>query len=198
MKFFDLTLRDRLLLALAPGIVVLLPATFDDLVVYGYAVLFGALVMVPFIVSRSKLVLRIAALVVTPLVALYLLSFTMTGDVPGFLAIDPLRTDFSLPGIAGLLFDTLEIALILALLPAYVLRIAAPLVVSWQYWNYALLSGIFTAVAIYAWVQWFLCIFGCSWWDDASTVLPLTAWALSFSIAVEFGRRSRAGRRLPG
>lgn len=198
MKFFELSLRHRLLLAIVPSTILLLPVNFEDVAAYGHAALYGGLVMAPFITPGHRLVLRFGLIVATPmLVTFALIQATSEGVVPQFLLIQPvIHVDVTgkVYGIADQVFDLLEMALLLALLPAFILFIVAPLRVSWKYWIYAFSSGILTAASVFVWVQWFWCIWGCTAWDNVLKIIPFTIWALSFCIAVHFGRaRGHAG-----
>lgn len=196
MRFFNLSLRQRLLLAAIPTVLLLLPVTSEYVTKYGYATLFGALVMAPFLTPGPWLFARFALLVATPIVTTFTLFAAIDGEnfVPQFLLIRPL-IDFDITGqvygIGGLVFDMLEMALLLAVLPAFVLFIVAPLTVSWRYWTYTLSSGVLTAASVVIWVQWFWCIVGCSWWDNVSLVFPYALWSISFCVAVYFGRVNR-------
>jgi len=190
MTFFELSLRQRLLLAVIPSTLFLLPVQFEGAAAYGHAALFGALVMAPFISRRPWLFLRFGLVVVTPMLMTFALvqATNSEGVVPHFLQIQVLDATGKPGDIKGLVFDLLEMTLMLTLLPALVLIVVAPLKVSWKYWLYALLSGALTIGSAVLWVNWFWCIWFCTWWDDLLAIFPYTIWALSFCAAVHFGR----------
>ena len=91
MKFFNLSLRRRLLLAIIPSFVLLLALVADVLtdggflededwisilLLIAYAALFGVFVMAPFITSPSRLILRIGVLIVASILIPYAATFS--------------------------------------------------------------------------------------------------------------------------
>lgn len=165
----------------------------NNVITYGNAALFGVLVMAPFLTPGPRFVLRFAVLIVTPVLVTFTLTEITNGDgvIPQFLVIQPFANvdvNGMVYGIGGLVFDILEMALLLAVIPAFVLFIVAPLRVSWKYWVYTLSAGVLTAVSAIMWVYWFWCIWYCSWWNDLSIIFPYTVWALTFCVAVHCGR----------
>jgi hypothetical protein len=205
MKFFSLSLRRRLLLAIIPSFVLLLVLVTDELIKdwylrdgdqflmsIAYAALFGVLVMAPFITSPSRLILRIGLLIAASILIPFaaILSDTWFKEI-GY--------DASL-GIAGILAAIFVI--LSALLLAAVLIIAAPLKVSRQYWFYVVLAAIVTTAVAFGSMYWFFCIplviiwlisdcpwWSASWWSDLAVIIPPSVVGpLSFCTAVYFGR----------
>lgn len=194
ITFFDLPLRQRLFLAMIPGTLLLLPSPSDAVVQYAYPTLFGLLVMAPFITARSMLAVRLGVLVATAIFVIFIALLAMTGELPAAFDIHPyLSMRDTSHNVADALFDLLELALLLSSLPALILFLAGPLKVSWKYWIYTFLSGLVTAAAFFAWIEWFYCMVFCSWWDWASIFLPFSVWSLSFCIAVYYGRTQARG-----
>lgn len=191
MSFFEMPLAHRLFLAMIPSALFLLPPEYEDLMIYGYSALFGILVMAPFITSRYMLALRVAVLVATPVLVIFIVLLAIEGGLPAVFDIYPL---FSMRGtshdVASVAFDMLELALILSTLPALVLFVVGPLGVSGKYWTYTFLAGLVTAAGVFAWVEWFFCLVFCSRWSQVSIFLPFSVWSLSFCIAVYYGRIS--------
>ncbi len=206
MKFFNLSLRRRLLLAIIPGFVLPLALVadvfidgwyLDDekmiLVSIAFAALFGVFVMAPFITSPSRLILRISALIAASILIPY--AAILSGIW--------LDTEYNLPlgGILGRFIFAIFVILS-ALLLAAVLIIAAPLKVSRKYWIYVALAAIVTTAVAVGSSYWFFCIplvillvmFDCPWWtetwwsDFALVIPPLVVAPLSFCTAVYFGR----------
>ena len=199
MKFFNLSLRHRLLLAIIPGF--LLPLAFvANVLIYGlrldneemilvsiaYAALFGVFVMAPFITSPSRLILRISALIAASILIPY--AAILSGIW--------LDTEYNLPlgGILGRFIFAIFVILS-ALLLAAVLIIAAPLKVSGMYWIYVALAAIVSTAVFFGSAYWFFCVpigigsSGCSWWSEFAFVIPPFVVApLSFCTAVYFGR----------
>ena len=190
MTYFELSLRRRMLLAVIPSTLFLLPVQFEGAAAYGHAALFGALVMAPFISRRTWLILRFGLVVVTPMLMTFALiqATNSEGVVPHFLQIQIFGANGTSDDTKGLVFDLLEMALLLTLLPALVLTVVAPLKVSWKYWLFASASGVLTIGTAILWVKWFWCIWFCNWWDDLLAIIPYTIWALSFCVAIHFGR----------
>ena len=206
MKFFDLSLRHRLLLATIPGFVVLLAhvaevlidgwymRTEDRILLWiAYAALFGVFVMAPFIASPSRLIPRIGVLIAASILIPY--AAILTGIW--------LDTEYDLP--LGRISATFILAIFVTLselLLAAVLIIAAPLKVSGKYWIYVALAALVTTAVFFGSANWFICFpFGfilvisdCpwwteAWWSDLALVIPLIVVApLSFCTAVYFGR----------
>ena len=200
MKFFNLSLRHRLLLAIIPSF--LLPlALVASVLIYGwrlddeemilvsiaYAALFGVFVMAPFITSPSRLILRIGALIAASILIPY--AAILSGVW--------LDTEYDLPlgGILGTFIFTIIFLVPSALLLAAVLIIAAPLKVSRKYWIYVALAAIVSTAVFFGSAYWFFCVpigigpSGCSWWSEFAFVIPPSVVApLSFCTAVYFGR----------
>ena len=148
MKFFDLSLRHRLLLATIPGFVVLLAhvaevlidgwymRTEDRILLWiAYAALFGVFVMAPFITSPSRLIPRIGVLIAASILIPY--AAILTGIW--------LHTEYDL--LLGRISATFILAIYVTLselLLAAVLIIAAPLKVSGKYRFYVALAAIVT------------------------------------------------------
>ncbi len=198
MKFFDLSLRHRLLLATIPGFVVLLAhaaellidgwylRTEDQILLWiAYAALFGVFVMAPFIASPSRLIPRIgvsiAASILIPFAAiLSAILLNKSAFAP------PLGSDDFLAAICIILS---------ALLFAAVLIIVAPLKVSWKYWIYVALAALVTAAVFFGSSRYF-CLgkwitdgYSCPWWWGLAFVIPPSVVApISFCTAVYFGR----------
>ena len=202
MKFFNLSLRHRLLLAIIP--VFLLPLAFvANVLIYGlrlddeemilvsiaYAALFGVFVMAPFITSPSRLILRISALIAASILIPY--AAILSGIW--------LDTEYNLPlgGILGRFIFAIFVILS-ALLLAAVLIIAAPLKVSGKYWIYVALAAIVSTAVFFGSAYWFFCSamlymdgwsLICPWWWALAFVIPPSVVApLSFCTAVYFGR----------
>lgn len=213
MKFFNLSLRRRLLLAIIPSIVLLLALVADVLTDGGYlededwvtlllwiayAALFGVFVMAPFITSPSRLNLRIGVLIAASILIPY----------AAILSYNWLETGYGAPlGIAKFL-DAISYKIIYAifvilsaLLLAAVLIIAAPLKVSWKYWTYVA-SAAFVATAVFFGSMYlFFCIpivvlvvlSDCPWWSEAwwsvfaAIIPPFVVGPLAFCTAVYFG-----------
>ncbi len=208
MKFFDLSLRHRLLLAIIPSIVLLLAlvadvfvdgwSLYDDdwisiLLWIAYAALFGVFVMAPFITSPSRLIPRIGVLIAASILIPY--AAILTGIW--------LHTEYDL--LLGRISATFFLAIFVTLsafLLAAVLIIAAPLKVSRKYWIYVALAAIVTTAVAVGSFYWFFCfplvfilvLSDCPWWTEAwwsvfALVIPPTVVApLSFCTAVYFGR----------
>ena len=200
MKFFDLSLRHRLLLATIPGFVVLLAHVAEVLIdgwflwdekmillLIAYAALFGVFVMAPFITSSSRLILRIGVLIVASI----------------FIPIPAILSAFWLEEIAfdpplGIAYFVGTIFVILPpLLLAAVLAIAAPLKVSRKYWIYVALAALITTTVVhgsgryFCGAMWFMDGWSliCPWWWALAFVIPPSVVApLSFCTAVYFGR----------
>lgn len=192
MKYFELSLRHRLLLVLVPSVFALLVNFYDmfgdgigdtlGVVMFSaYGALFGAFVMAPFITSRSMLVLRFGALVVSPI----LISVAVTAVYQNLYPPSPWYS--SMDGVIRLT-DVNFTLLFITLALAFVLFITAPLKVSWKYWIYVALAGLFNTAMFIVWLEWFFCLAGCSWWGDLSPVIPFLVWHLSICVAVYFGR----------
>jgi hypothetical protein len=199
MKFFNLSLRRRLLLAIIPGFVLPLALVadvfidgwyLDDekmiLVSIAFAALFGVFVMAPFITSPSRLILRISALIAASILIPY--AAILSGIW--------LDTEYNLPlgGILGRFIFAIFVILS-ALLLAAVLIIAAPLKVSGKYWIYVALAAIVTTAVFFGSGRFiYRCIpgwigAGCPRWSDFAFVIPPFVVApLSFCTAVYFGR----------
>jgi len=208
MKFFDLSLRHRLLLAIIPSIVILL-ALVADVFVEGwsldeddwtsillwiaYAALFGVFVMAPFITSPSRLIPRIGVLIAASILIPY--AAILTGIW--------LDTEYDL--LLGRISATFILAIFVTLsdlLLAAVLIIAAPLKVSGKYWIYVVLAALVTTAVVFGSAYWFFCIplvllvvlSDCPWWSEAwwsyfaVVIPPLVVAPLSFCTAVYFGR----------
>lgn len=189
MNFFDLPLRHRLLLAMIPSALFLLPEMSDAAIQYGYPTLFGFLVLAPFITARSMLTLRFGVLVVTAFLVIFIALLAINGELPTAFDIHPfLSMRSATHDTVDAIIDLLELALLLSLMPAVALFLAGPLRVSWKYWIYTFLSGLVTAAAFFAWIEWLFCLVFCSWWDWASIFLPFSVWSLSFCLAVHYGR----------
>jgi hypothetical protein len=192
MKFFNLSLRHRLLLAIIPSF--LLPlALVASVLIYGwrlddeemilvsiaYAALFGVFVMAPFITSPSRLILRIGALIAASILI-------------------PSAAILSLNWLVNSLIVAIIVVLVVlsALLLAAVLIIAAPLKVSGKYWIYIALAALVTSAVFLASIDWFLCFpvgispaSSCPWWYELALFVPTSVvWPLSFCTAVYFGR----------
>ena len=194
MNYFDLPLRHRLFLAMIPSALFLLPDPSDAVIQYGYPTLFGFLVMAPFITARSMLTLRFGVLIGTAILVIFIALLAIDGDLPPAFDIHPfLLTRNTSHNVVDALVDLLELALLLSLLPALILFFAGPLKVSWKYWTYTFLSGLVTAAAFFAWIEWLFCLVFCSWWETASILLPFSVWSLSFCIAVYYGRTEVRG-----
>ena len=194
MNFVDLPLRHRLFLAMIPSALFLLPDPSDAVMEYGYPTLFGFLVMAPFITARSMLTVRLGVLIVTAILVIFIALLAITGDLPAAFDIHPfLSMRNTSHNVVDAIIDLLELALLLSLLPALILFLAGPLKVSWKYWTYTFLSGLVTAAAFFAWVEWLFCMVFCSWWELASIFLPFSVWSLSFCIAVYYGRTQARG-----
>ena len=208
MKFFNLLLPHRLLLAIIPSFVLLLAFVAEVLidgwslsdeesilVLIAYAALFGVFVMAPFITSPSRLILRIGVLIAASILIPY--AAKLTGNWLEEPAYDPPL------GIAYFL-DAIFVILPTLLLAA-VLIIAAPLKISGKYWIYVALAALVTTAVLFGSTYWFYCIplpsfagvfigEGCPWWTEAwwsglATVIPPSVVApLSFCTAVYFGR----------
>ena len=219
MKFFNLSLRRRLLLAIIPGFVPLLALVVHVLADGGflededwvtqllwiaYAALFGVFVMAPFITSPSRLILRIGVLIVASILIPYaaILSYNWLDTGYGAaLGIVDFLDAFSYE-IGYAFFVTLS-----ALLLATVLIIAAPLKVSGKYWIYVALAALATTAVYFGSDNWFLCMpiwpgSGCPrwsgyWWSVFAFVIPPFVVApLSFCTAVYFGRIDRTSDQL--
>ncbi len=206
MKFFDLSVRHRLLFAIIPSIVLLLAlvadvfvdgwSLYDDdwisiLLWIAYAALFGVFVMAPFITSPSRLIPRIGVLIAASILIPY--AAILTGIW--------LDTEYDL--LLGRISATFILAIFVTLselLLAAVLIIAAPLKVSRKYWLYVVLAALVTTAVVFGSGYWFYCIplpifaggwpgQGCPWWSVFAAIIPPSVVApLSFCTAVYFGR----------
>ena len=154
MKFFNHSLRHRLLLATIPSFVLLIALVADVLIDGGYlgsegwiflwiayAALFGGFVMAPFITSPSRVILRIGVLIAASILIPYAMG----------LSYEWLENEYDAPlGIANFLaaipdeFISSIIVILLGLLLAAVLVIAAPLKVFRKYWIYIALAALVT------------------------------------------------------
>ena len=201
MKFFNFSLRHRLLLAIIPSLVLLLALVADVLIdgwflreedwillLIAYAVLFGVFVMAPFITSPSRLILRIGVLIAASILIPF--AVILTGIWLEETVYDPPI------GIAKFLYTIFVI--LSPLLLAAVLIIAAPLKVSRKYWIYVALAAIVTTAVVIGSFEWFFCAAKffmegwsliCPWWWELAFVIPPSVVApLSFCTAVYFGR----------
>ncbi len=205
MKFFNLSLRHRLLLAIIPSFVLLLALIADVLTDGGvlndedwisillsiaYAALFGIFVMAPFITSTSRLILRIGVLIAASILIPY--AAILTGNWLEETAYDPPL------GIAYFL-DAI-FAILSALLLAAVLVIATSLKVSGKYWIYVALAALVTTAVFLGSGRYFCDQFpwfgiittSCPWWWEFAFFIPPSVVAhLSFCTAVYFGRIER-------
>ncbi len=206
MKFFDLSLRHRLLLAIIPGFVLLLALVANvlidsgflrsedwNLLLIAYTALFGVFVMAPFITSASRLILRIGVLIAASILSPYAEKLSSYW----------LDTEYGAPAAFSIeLFFAIFAIFVIpsALLLAAVLIIAAPLKVSGKYWIYVALAALVTTAVVFGSGYWFYCItlpfwvggwtgVSCPWWSDLALVIPPSVVApLSFCTAVYFGR----------
>ena len=198
MKFFDLSLRHRLLLVTIPGFVVLLAhvaealidgwylRTVDQILLWiAYAALFGVFVMAPSIASPSRLIPRIGVLIAASI----LIPFAVILS-----AIWLEKSAFAAPLVSDDFLAAIYIILTTHLFAA-VLIIVAPLKVSWKYWIYVALAALVTAAVFFGSSRYF-CLgrwtsdfYSCGWWWGFAFVIPPSVVApLSFCTAVYFGR----------
>lgn len=139
MKIIDLSLPTRLGLAALSGLLTypafMLSDALDAVwqppildwwkILHG--VLFGALVMVPYISSKDRLGLRATALIISSVVA-----YVAAIEVPNLIS----------PPIGGEVAEFMEAGVIGAVLVAVATRFIAPLVTRPRYWGFTLVAGI--------------------------------------------------------
>lgn len=201
MKFFNLSLSYRLLLATIPGFVILLALVAEVLIDGWYlriedrillrwiafAALFGVFVMAPFITSPSRLILRIGVLIAASI----LMPFA------AILSAIWLNKSAFAPPLGSGYFEPAFCIILTAHLFAAVLVIAAPLKVSRKYWIYVALAALVTTAVVFGSSRYFCFAFWymdgwsliCPWWWELAFVIPPSVVGpLSFCTAVYFGR----------
>ena len=168
MQFFNLSLASRLALAVLSGVLTYPAIRLDALLgpefypplfswwLILHGLVFGLLVMVPFITGSRHRAVRILALAATSVFA-----YDLAIRIPDLVAIEMLGDtgDFIVAGVAG------------AVLVATAVRYIAPLRVTPAYWGFSVLAGLIGGIV-------FSRTFGVCEWDkcaDAWMIFPYAA-----------------------
>ena len=187
----NLSLRSHLLLALVPGCFVAslevlsvyqiyqLPDGLVRLVLPTYFALFGGFVQVPFVVARSRIVLRAFVLIAS-------------ASLFGFL-IDSLGGDIDRHWSSIMRWNYIYSAVsfgVLAVLLATLVCLAARLRMTLRLVALVGLAGVVTGVLMVYFVDNFLCIMWCDQRLNELLGIPLVIGPLLYSAAVYFGREN--------
>ena len=188
MQFFKLSLAPRLALAALSGVLtypairldtLLGPESYPPLFSWWlilHGLVFGVLVMVPFVTGSHRRAVRILALA-----AASVFIYDLAIRIPDLIAIEVLGDsgDFIVAGIAG------------AVLVATAVRFIAPLKVTPAYWGFSVLAGLiggFVFSRTFEVCEWDKCA-------DAWMILPYSAgwivWQSLVCAAMFFGVRRK-------
>jgi hypothetical protein len=181
------SLFKRVLLALVPGVVIAIPLVIaylsdnppnphiEIVAATIYCALIGGFVMVPFITSRSRIVLRACFFIVMAPLVYFLISrfVSMT---------ESLTHDWSI-GEPAILFVVFAAVFAFNLLNAILLAIVAPLKTNREFWGLVGLIGAVTGVLFALLFHYFFCIMWCDW-TELLMGIPLFVWPILFCTSI--------------
>lgn len=183
----NLSLCKRVLLALVPGAVIAIPviiAYFSDkppvpyieiVAAIAYCALVGGFAMVPFITSRSWIVLRACILIVAAPLVYFLISFFVS-------MTEALTQNWSI-GEPAILVVGFAAVFVFNLLNAILLAIVAPLKTDRKFWGLVGLTGAVTGVLSAVLFHYFFCIIWCDW-TELLMGIPLFVWPILFCTSI--------------
>ena len=181
LMFQNLSLLKRLLLALVPAAVIAVPVAIGYVsgnypipqLVAGivYCALFGGFIMVPFIASQHRIVLRVLVLILMPPAFFYLVTLSIS-------LTESLTNNWSLSESSILAFIVAE-TFVFNLLNAVLLAIVAPLRTNRKFWGYVGLTGAVTGLLCAVLFHYFFCMVWCDW-TELLMGIPLLVWPLLF------------------
>lgn len=183
----DLSLFKRVLLALVPGVVTAVPITIayfssiqpipyiEIVAATVYCALVGGFVMVPFITSRSRIVLRACVLIVAAPLVYFLVSFFVS-------MTESLTHDWSISEPAILVVGFVAV-FVFNLLNGILLAIVAPLKTNRKFWGLVSLTGAVTGALCAVLFHYFFCIIWCDW-TELLMGIPLFIWPVLFCASI--------------
>lgn len=190
----DLSLRNRLLLSLIPGvfliaipIVQMLVGNKFNFFQYGnidaviYFALFAAAVLFPSLGAESHRLSKMLALIVAmPLIA------GLTGFLAGY-AIDAYSNNLAITYSLITLLAT-----VMSVLIAVLLAIVGQVETIWRLLVHVTIAGALSGLLIVIYLDVFWCLLWCKWWEDLPLVAPIIFWQLTYCSALYYGMEQLA------